>query len=169
MTTVVEKLRPPAATPEIIEAVCDVVRVRTLYDALCAWDLDLVKKHAVVKGILPADTVDAAADEYRKFLALCVAHPRVPTPVSDRVDDFWHTHILFTEDYACMCETVFGHFVHHRPHVLETAETIARRPMDVGMAFYARAFGEPPKELWADNIGLCDNCTNCASTCQGGD
>lgn len=167
--TPVETMRRPAATPEMISALCDVDRVHTIYAALCEWDLELVKAQAVEKGTLPVEHIDAAADEYRKFLALCVAYPQVATRVSDGVDQFWHTHILCTEDYACMCATVIGYFVHHRPHLLETVETISRRPMDVSMALYERAFGTPPIEVWGDTFGLCDNCTNCAETCQRGD
>jgi hypothetical protein len=37
------------------------------------------------------------------------------------MDDFWHAHILFTQDYAAMCQAVAGQFLHHRPSILDEA------------------------------------------------
>ena len=42
-------------------------------------------------------------------------------PVDRRVDEFWHAHILFTQDYAAMCKAVAGQFLHHRPSILDEA------------------------------------------------
>ena len=38
--------------------------------------------------------------------------PIAPPP---RIDDGWHTFIIFTQDYADFCQQFFGNFRHHRP------------------------------------------------------
>lgn len=65
--------------------------------------------------------------------------PRVyPRPVdgSDaateiaKIDEMWHTFILFTRDYADFCERHFGLFVHHAPTPTED-EPVSAQPGDV--------------------------------------
>ncbi|MGH6870591.1 MAG: glycine-rich domain-containing protein [Rhizomicrobium sp.] len=84
-----------------------------------AWDMSLVKKHLVNKGIFKADEIDQVHEEYKRFVALSCAHDDGAIPVSLRVDEFWHAHILFTQDYAKFCQAVAGRFVHHLPTVAE--------------------------------------------------
>ncbi|HEY2034771.1 MAG TPA: hypothetical protein VGH02_13900 [Rhizomicrobium sp.] len=90
-------------------------------DRLNAWDLSLVKQQVVRKGIFRADEVDAIARDYKHFLALSCVADSGAVPVDPRVDEFWHAHILFTQDYAAMCKTVADQFLHHRPSILDEA------------------------------------------------
>ncbi|MGN6148788.1 MAG: hypothetical protein ACTHPD_09640, partial [Rhizomicrobium sp.] len=89
-------------------------------DRLNAWDLSIVKKKVVRDGIFAADEVDAIEQQYKHFLALSCAQD-APLHVDPRMDDFWHAHILFTQDYAAMCQAVAGQFLHHRPSILDEA------------------------------------------------
>ena len=58
-----------------------------------------------------------AIQGYKEFLALCKATPdETHEPTAD-VDEVWHTHILFTEDYADFCADYFGYFLHHKPYL----------------------------------------------------
>lgn len=34
---------------------------------------------------------------------------------SAKVDDLWHTFLLFTQDYQQFCGDMFGYFIHHHP------------------------------------------------------
>jgi len=65
-----------------------------------------------------ADSVEAA---YRTYLTMLVKYPDCAEDIllSKDVDEFWHTHILQTMKYADDCESVFGQFLHHLPHVGE--------------------------------------------------
>jgi hypothetical protein len=89
-------------------------------DRLNAWDLSIVKKKVIRDGIFAADEVDAIEQQYKHFLALSCAQD-APLHVDPRMDDFWHAHILFTQDYAAMCQEVAGQFLHHRPSILDEA------------------------------------------------
>jgi hypothetical protein len=67
-------------------------------------------------GLNP-DQLDLAELEYRKFLALHLAHPTVPLVPNRLVDVMWHAHILDTQRYATDCQRLFGHLLHHDPYV----------------------------------------------------
>jgi len=61
---------------------------------------------------------------------MLVKHPDDAEDIllSKDVDEFWHTHILQTMKYHRDCETVFGKYLHHNPHVGKlTAEDIDKR------------------------------------------
>jgi len=38
------------------------------------------------------------------------------TPEIAKVDEMWHTFLMFTRDYAEFCERSFGFFLHHVPN-----------------------------------------------------
>ena len=86
---------------------------------LAALDLEPI----VIKAIDPEEglgwTFDYArrvADEYRKFLVLCMNDEHNSVVPSSAVDEFWHLHILDTQKYAQDCERFLGFFLHHFPY-----------------------------------------------------
>lgn len=59
-----------------------------------------------------------AVQQYRNFLFLKRKYDHQYTlPPSVDIDEVWHAHILHTREYMNFCQHVFGHFVHHEPHV----------------------------------------------------
>ena len=88
---------------------------------LAGWDMSRVKAQGVRKAIFTADEIDAVEAEYKEFLAISCANVSGAITVTTRVDEFWHAHILFTQDYAKMCHAVAGQFLHHRPNILDEA------------------------------------------------
>lgn len=141
-------------------------------DRMMAWDLSLLREYLVSKGIFAAADVAAVEQEYKRFMVLNFIDDAVP--VSTRVDDYWHGHLLFSEDYAAMCEHVGGRFIHHRPYVLLVALGI-KKPMppavqagkhrglkvvqDVGMGAefdpYRNRWGEPDPKWWSLAAACC--------------
>src|SRR4029077_17061635 len=72
--------------------------------------------------------------------------------LSKDVDEFWHTHILQTTKYHRDCESVFGKYLHHEPHVGEvTAADLAKRDALAAKtrALYEREFGAARNSAWA--------------------
>lgn len=57
-----------------------------------------------------------AVNNYRRFLVLCCLYPEEEISPTTDVDAVWHIHICDTEAYAKDCETIFGKFLHHKPH-----------------------------------------------------
>lgn len=52
---------------------------------------------------------------YKNFLFLQKKHPLVSLVPSREIDEFWHNHILYTQNYFNDCLNIFGHYLHHEP------------------------------------------------------
>ena len=101
------------------------------------------------------------AEEYRRFLTLCLKYPDEAIVPSNVVDDFWHLHILDTQKYAADCEHYLGYFLHHFPYFGMRGEKDAnnlRQSWENTKTLYTFVFGEaPPADLWPN----CNRCPNC--------
>jgi hypothetical protein len=51
----------------------------------------------------------------KQYYAVALLDPLNMHAVSDKVDPFWHAHILFTKAYKTFCEEVVGSFMDHDP------------------------------------------------------
>lgn len=88
--------------------------------------------------------------EFKRYLALdFVAGERAHGLYSPLVDEFWHTFLLFSRDYAEFCKSMFGTQIHHDPQ-----EPGGAASDDDGCGFadfaqaYEMAFGEPLPTIW---------------------
>src|SRR5688572_16663227 len=91
-----------------------------------------------------AERIEAA---YRTYLTMLVKHQDHAEQImlSKDVDEFWHTHILQTMKYAADCDTVFGAFLHHNPHVGERTEADLEereKMAQITRALYEQEFGD---------------------------
>jgi hypothetical protein len=68
-----------------------------------------------------ADSIEIA---YKNYLTMLVKYQDDAEDIllAEDVDEFWHTHILQTIKYADDCQSVFGNFLHHSPHVGEVSQ-----------------------------------------------
>jgi hypothetical protein len=95
--------------------------------------------------------LDLLEGEYRKFLALHLAYPKMDVVPCKIVDEMWHQHILDTAAYRADCDTIFGRFLDHFPYFGMRGESDARALNDAyaeTIARYRAAFGEPPADTW---------------------
>lgn len=88
--------------------------------------------------------------EYKRFAFLSVAagHPVSP---SEAVDQAWHLHMLYTENYwNVFCAEVLGKPLHHYPSQGGTAQKSKFEDWyRKTLASYQRMFGEdPPSDIW---------------------
>lgn len=98
--------------------------------------------------------------EYKRFLILCLEKPEFAMVPSTLVDDFWHFHILDTQNYQQDCQDVFGYFLHHFPYFGMRSEEDAGnliRAWTASCALYEERFGFIDKEIWAASK-RCPNC-----------
>ena len=51
----------------------------------------------------------------KQYYAIAVIDRINMHAASDVIDPFWHTHILFTENYCALSDKMFGHYMHHVP------------------------------------------------------
>lgn len=91
----------------------------------------------------------AAIEEYRRycFLTTVMAGEVVP---SVAVDEVWHLHLTYTEDYwERYCPQALGRPLHHRPGGLRAGDSARYRvAYAVTLAEYERWFGAPDERWW---------------------
>ena len=108
-----------------------------------------------------ADSIEVA---YKNYLTMLVKYQDHAEDIllSEDVDEFWHTHILQTVKYAEDCQTTFGKFLHHSPHVGERSPAdmkhravLAENTRDL----YQREFGSAriAEAAWAGDINKMEN------------
>jgi hypothetical protein len=119
-----------------------------LYEQLMAWDLSVPKRYMTERGIYTAAEIDDVEREYKRFLALSLAYPSKRIPVAFRVDDFWHAHILFTEDYCALGQQLIGGYIHHRPGILDDRTKLGVAFEDHTLPLYQAHFGSPDPAFW---------------------
>lgn len=78
--------------------------------------LEQVRYRLQKEGVIPAEMIDEAMHEWRKFMTTILYADGPVGMISPIVDEVWHAFILFTKDYAVFCEDVFGRFIHHAPN-----------------------------------------------------
>ena len=97
----------------------------------------------------PEDLAARAITEYRRFafIAAAAGHPVAP---SDAVDQVWHLHLLYTQNYwDKFCKEVLRRPLHHMPANGEAHErTHLTDSYAATLASYRRFFGEPPADIW---------------------
>jgi len=107
------------------------------------------------------------AEEYKRYLTLCLENPDFPMVPSTFVDEFWHYHILDTQKYQEDCDQVFGYFLHHFPYFGMRGEQDAQNLKNAwadSCDLYEKRFGSIDKELWPAS----KRCPNCGVRCRDG-
>jgi hypothetical protein len=79
-------------------------------------DFAMVRLKLVEETGWTLDACDEAESLYRKFLALNIRYPDRKLCPNGPVDEFWHAHILDTQQYAADCAALFGQMLHHYPY-----------------------------------------------------
>lgn len=112
------------------------------------WDFTVLKQYMLQYGIYTEDKIERAELEYKRFLIMNLLNQTTELPVSNEVDPFWHSHILFTQDYTEMSMKVFGSYFHHRPAILDTQHRLDGLFEQNTRRIYRDTFGEESKEFW---------------------
>ncbi len=120
----------------------------------CELDLKLIRWKLADRDEGPgysAEHLDLLEGEYRKFLALRLAHQDIDVVPCKIVDEMWHRHILDTAAYRQDCDRLFGHFVDHFPYFGMRSDRDAEDLLDAyaeTLNRYRVAFGDPPLNTW---------------------
>ena len=64
---------------------------------------------------LTEDILTAGEESYRRYLMSCKQEPTNGNRPDLLQDEFWHAHVLHTEQYMADCEGYFGYYLHHDP------------------------------------------------------
>ncbi len=118
---------------------------------------------------VPCQTAKKHEQELRRYLTLCALYPASKFPMfSKEVDDFWHTFLLFTQEYQSFCEHFAGRFIHHDPrdHVNKKLDPEqAKIAYDDFAEKYLELFHEMPDEhIWTRGQKE-EECETCGDKC----
>jgi hypothetical protein len=91
----------------------------TIADVLAYHHPGVVRRYATEQHASPEEAEDVFR-ETLKWLYLCACACRegvscAMTPELAKLDEMWHTFLMFTRDYEDFCEHYFGFFLHHVP------------------------------------------------------
>ena len=117
---------------------------------------------------------NVAADECKKWLALCVVFANSGTElgmISEKVDEVWHQFILFTLSYHNFCLNFnSGHYLHHVPNGDQGSNISSRQSVDNFKKAYEACFGKL-NAIWPqrthDIFSSCGADSGCGSSCAG--
>ncbi|MFT4077197.1 MAG: hypothetical protein QM647_16845 [Asticcacaulis sp.] len=96
----------------------------------------------------------SAIAEYKRFIYLIMTQAGTVLTPSEDVDEVWHLHLIYTQDYwHRFCGQTLGRSIHHGPTQGGLAED--SRYMDCyrrTLEIYEREFGPPPPDVWPDPV-----------------
>lgn len=104
--------------------------------------------------------VQSMESEYKRFIALRVSRPKTIMAISDKVDPYWHAHIIFTRHYKHACERLGVPFIHHNPPTKEDIAALKLSYLENTLKSYEDEFGALNEEWWpksADAAVCSDN------------
>lgn len=97
------------------------------------------------------DFVDAAINEYWRFIYLHKNNPKVTIVPGKVVDKVWHDHILHTREYIDYCTKELGEYFHHDPRDYSNKNSVNDPKPTVEL--YKKTFGhEPPAKFWTNEV-----------------
>jgi hypothetical protein len=133
---------------KVVKAVDEKAYITSRRRVIDTWDFTILKRWMVQNNVYPASAVNEAEVEYKRFLTMYLLCPDVILPVSNEVDPFWHSHILFTEDYIKMSDMVFGKYLIHRPAILDSQHMLDGLFQQNTMVKYQEIFGTLNLAYW---------------------
>lgn len=118
-------------------------------NALSNYDFGFVREKLVTDNRLSNAEIDRAEFEFRRFMTLVLKCDGPLAMIDKRVDEFWHSLILFTPQYRKFCDDVMGFFVDHQPRTSFT-------PVPLGaisnfVSAYRNEYGDLPS-FWIETV-----------------
>ena len=123
-------------------------------------DFSLVKRKVSQDfGIEDEDYLDLGVVYLKRYYAIHILDPLNPPAMSKPVDPFWHSHVLYSQDYFGFCNQVFGEYIHHVPLLLDDRAAV-KFVSDMYIKTYRkheRIFGKIDEEFFPSDVenGLC--------------
>jgi len=84
------------------------------------WPLEQVLKRYQKDYKVSEEVAKVHERELKRYLIISAEiSPDTLKMFSPEVDNFWHTFLLFTNEYEKYCQENFGCFLHHIPKIIE--------------------------------------------------
>jgi hypothetical protein len=127
-------------------------------DTIQSWNFSPVKIFLREREGVDEETIVSLDKEYKRYMEIVAQNRHLKLPVSPPVDQFWHTHILFTRDYTNFSHQACGNYIHHQPAITETERLALAPAYKVILKIYEEMFGFPDEEFWPRDC-ICSSCT----------
>ncbi len=101
-------------------------------------DLQYIADRMVDKYDWEPDYAKESVRRYKNFLIFKCVYPKLVFPLLPEIDEIWHQHILFTENYIRDCEQIFDSYLHHKP-----GSTMEEAQYQESTRVYEEYFQEP--------------------------
>ncbi len=138
----------PSSPPSNVEAV---------YKTVDKWDFTPVRSYLQLEEGLSPEMAVRIENEYKRFMSILVGEAQYGSmPISNEVDRFWHTHIMFTRDYTAFSHAIAGEYIHHFPTTsLEQRQELCDAYEGVTIPALRRNFGDIDATLWPQGAQVC--------------
>ncbi len=142
---------------------------REIVDAAMAFPMHHILKRYMKDENLTREVALEHERELKRFLAICAINPDRMIGMSGRIDELWHTFLMFTWDYHEFCSSIAGRYIHHSPRDESEDIQLGRAAYRNFWNAYEAAFGEsPPAHLWPALLSKDGDLTACTgSGCCG--
>jgi len=80
-----------------------------------AEDFSAVAKRVKKDCGFDDDRIKKGVDALKQYYVAAVVDSKNRHAISDDVDPFWHTHVMFSKEYMQFSMDVFGKYMHHEP------------------------------------------------------
>lgn len=89
-------------------------------EAIYSFDLSFIYERLIKVDKWTRRSARKAIEQYKNYLVLKRKYGGLyMLPPSQEIDEVWHAHILYTEEYNQFCQDIFGGFLHHHPSITE--------------------------------------------------
>lgn len=142
-------------------------RAERVFAAVMGWDLTHVVGRLVKEKVGTQEAAEEMVAEYRKFMIVALENPGKECTPSQIVDEVWHAHILYTQDYSHFSEELQGRFIHHNP-ASPTGEDLPRMQANYQNTrrLIKERFGSISKLYWPVGVkAAACGCTCCNGGC----
>ncbi len=118
------------------------------------WDLSNPIEYLVTRKGMDKQHALRMAEEYRRYMGILANDPNGTYPISDAVDEMWHTHMIFSGDYTRMSNALIGEYMEHEPILVEAdRQKLVPQYHHGTLNAYARLYGEEPSPAWWPHSG----------------
>lgn len=148
---------------------------RKALEAIERWDFSRELEHTrtdmLALGQCPSDEyLDRGIEALRKYHAIAVLDPLNGHAISEPLDPFWHSQILFTDPYTRFCNLTLGQYMHHYP--LDHRDVVrvcgVRKLYDYTIEVHRAIFGRDCPEFYPVNVTdhelICVHAKDCEHT-----
>ena len=117
--------------------------------AIDNYDLSFLRERIADGRKLDGEDLAVVEREFKRFMKLVLQCEGPLAVIDPRVDELWHSFILFTPEYERFCHDVMGFFVHHQPRTTRTP--IPERAISNFLEAYAATYGRLD-EFWLEKL-----------------